>query len=214
MKTISDFSPHRPKEIFQHFSPPLLLEDLLKGTFSAYQAALEFVNRESIGIPQATYITPHLRRTYLEEAFEGIAARQRDSSVSSFCEKNRSDDAHQVIKCGPILITESKVDNSKSLPRIAAFRQTYARESQIPLFEYENKTILPENEEYLYAILVHKPIDSLSGCPEFIDIVFPSDNCQTIIDRIELYKAFPAVTQELMSTYQDAIKVRKLPATA
>lgn len=211
MKDIRDFPSREPRGIFEYFAPQRLTKDLIQAVFAAYGAAVDFIRRESIDSPEAKDLLPHLRRAYIETVFAEIAGRQRRKSIEVVTGRNRSDNAHRIIKCGPLWITESKVESRYQMPREALFRQSYAEKSQLMLFEVNtHEEISGKGEEVLYGIVVHKPAPGLLGHPEFIDIVFPDRNCEVIVDRIRLCDMHRTVVDGLI----EGVGVRAKPLTA
>lgn len=205
MKTIVEFARHKPREIFGYFSPARLKEDIVRGIFAGYEAAIDGVRRDSFGAPEAKDLLPHLRRAHIETVFAEIAVRQRAENVEVATGKNRCDNAHRIIKCGPVWITQSKIESRYQMPREAVFRQSYAEKSQLMLFdEHACEEARKTDEEVLYGIVVHKPTSGLLGLAEFIDIVFPDRHCERIVDRIRLCEECEPVVNDLV----DGIEVR------
>ena len=197
---ITDFPPHKPRQIFEYFVPEKFLIGVVKAIIEQYKHTKWKLERESLGFEEKRYLAPHLRRTYIESAFSQFPRRFKNEKVQVTCRENSSKDSHRIIVCGPILLTQSKVDRRSQLPREAEFRRTYAESPQLNLFDTSaDEFVFAENDEdTLFAIITHKPAENMDQ-PEFVDVIFPDKNYTRIIDRIRLFDKYPTIVNGTVS---------------
>lgn len=161
-------------------------EDFLRGwlrtLFSGYREAHQECSR-GYAEAEAHDLYPHLRRAKLEGQLRGLA---RSHGIMATAESNRRNSSrYTLVRSGNVLLTASAVQDPNELIRRAAFRETFARESQLKLFGEQIPT-----GTALYAILLHGPDLLNRGIPEFSHVVFPDESCSQYVARINLFDMF------------------------
>jgi len=174
-------------------------KESLKAVFSAYDKAFAHCSEN---FDAATFhdILPHYRRAKIEEALREVALRAEDHTVKAPRNKARNCSHNLLFVNERVALTQSKVDRREQLPREAIFRETYASNPQMLLDfmtdgERDCCSDGSEENKVLYGILVHSPSEA-PALPCFVDIVFPDQDCEYIIDRIRLMEKFPDVVEQ------------------
>jgi hypothetical protein len=181
--------------------------DICKQIYAQYRAAFEHCD-EAFLEAEARNVLPYYRRGRIESAF--VDALDKYDNVQVIAATNIIKNwAHRAITVsGRILITHSSVSTREELPRKALFRKGYARSGQMYLFE-DDCFPVPDPSLYLYAIITHCPSAAIKT-PEFINIVFPDENYEMIIDSIPLLDKFPQVAQVPTEEISDALTLEKV----
>lgn len=169
------------EELFLATVPTVFLQDAARGISDAYLAASEECYAR---YPRAVAhdLTPHVRRAIIERDLLAVA-RKHPGLGGDDTPNRRGSSFHTLVHAGPIVLTESMVASPDTPVRYAAFRFTYARSSQLSLFEPSRE---PDPGAPLYAILLHGPDELKPSRPAFITVRFPLPDCSAYVGRIDL----------------------------
>lgn len=180
--------------------PPGYLRDTTAIVVKAYQAASESA-RERFCPEVAHDLVPHLRRALIEEDWLALASRY-PGVVAAAAPNRVGSSFHTLVRCGPVVITASKVDSPEDLPRHALFRKTYARRPQLvldlPGIAAPPEAAAPEDADGLYALLTHGPDERDAGRPAFVRLGIPTPTCSgyvAVIDLLARYGGIVAPTE-------------------
>jgi hypothetical protein len=130
---------------------------------------------------EARYALPHIQRANFEGDWRKV--KRKFPAGKARIRKNTRGDGHTRYVFGRVVMTASAVSEPDELPRRAVFRNTYAGEQQTDLFDKD--ATVPRGTA-LYAMLTHGPRRAGSPVPAFIRILFPSKDCKSLVDYIDL----------------------------
>lgn len=151
---------------------------------------------------EAHDLHPHVRRAKIEHkvrdlanAFAGIHATPAPNATGT--------SYHTRIVSGNVILTINHVNNPNEIVRYAEFRNTYAN-AQMGLFDPNEP---PPDDGYLYAIWIHGASKKNPKRPDFIHIVFPSEDCESYVCRIDLLAIprFKALANELWPVHVETV---------
>lgn len=187
--------------IFDRSVPNRFVQETLRCLYSAYRDA-DAQCRQDFPMPEAHDLRGHLRRAMFERNWRTLATRYLDLSASAVRNHRRTSYYTQIVS-GCVVLTESAVETPEAMVRKAVFRQTLARSAQMvmPFVEHD----LPAPDALLYAILLHGPADESTSSPGFVHIAFPSKDCSTYLDRIDLLKRYPNIAAEVRTDVPEII---------
>lgn len=196
----SNYDPHKPVHMFNDLVSEHVQLAIAKLVVAQYKVASEACEDE-FSRAEAADLLPHYRRARIEselcDLVETFPALRVDEAPNA-----KRNCHHRRILCNQVMLTESLVKQRSQLPREARFRQGYARSRQLHLFE---KQLPPEPDSLLYAIVVHAPSSEDKASPAFVDVIFPDENYETILERIPLLEKFPAVIGSVTETAEEVI---------
>lgn len=209
------YDPTKPSEMFNGLVGDDIQREIAIAVVSQYRRAFEYCY-ENFEQAEAHDLLPHLRRAYIEEVMPDLA--ERVEGYTTITEKNKAENCwHRSILGDRIILTQSKVEQRKTLPRDAEFRKGYAKSNQM-LFDFMNEDEASELEAEapLYAIIVHMPPDDNKRLPEFVDIVFPDKDYKEIVGPIiELLDKFPDIIPKINpeETIPDKVDIKLVKKT-
>jgi len=186
----SDFDPRDPVTMFNALTPEAAQFDICRQIHAQYAVAAEHCYDTFLDA-EARDALPYYRRACIESALVDCLEKHDDLEVIAATNMPKNWAHRAIIVSDRVLVTHSSVSNRRELPRKALFRQGYARSGQMYLFE-DDRPPDPDPSMYLYAIITHCPSGAIKT-PEFIDIVFPDEDYETVIDTIPSLTKFPQV---------------------
>jgi hypothetical protein len=187
-------------EIFDSSVPRAMQRDSVRIIWHGYQETFREVNSRHAR-PEAHDLLGHERRAYIERELRAMAELYPDTVAMPEWNKTKTA-AHTIITRGVIKLTESKVRTPWTIVHPSVFRSEYAEVFQPDLFqpdEYEER----DEISYIYSIILHGCEPSTPSIPSFIHVVFPDRDFQTYIHRINLFKKFPDLLDELQGRPTD-----------
>lgn len=202
----SAFNPRDPVMMFNALTSDSVQIELCRQIYTQYAMAAEYCYDTFLNA-EARDILPYYRRASIESAL--VDCLEKHDKVEVITATNIIKNwAHRAIMVSDrVLITHSSVSNRRELPRKAFFRQGYARSRQMYLFE-DDRPLDPDPSMYLYAIITHCPSDAIKT-PEFIDIIFPDENYEKVVDTIPLLNKFPQVGRMQTEEIMDDLELRE-----
>jgi len=187
-------SPTQVASFFLSEVPENILLDSAKCVIGAYAEAHQYV-RDNYPGEEGHDLYPIVRRAMFERNWRIRLLRHKDVEVQA--EHNAGSNCyHTRARVGRVVITASAVDRPSEMARDATFRRTLAQAAQLVL------PGLPEVEEdddgYLYAILIHGPLAAgILRSPAFLHVGFPTPDCKSYVERIDLAEQFPVLQPEI-----------------
>jgi|GEM_PF-6068083 len=158
-------------------------EAFIKGLFDVYQMS----HREcydSYHFHEAHDLLPFLRWIKLRNSLRGMGDRFKE--IQAFSKPNGSSSSyHILISTEKMILTVSSADSSISLPRPASHRIEYANQYQYNLEFSSDENNITNSKKY--AILTHGAMYDDKRQPAFARIIFPSENYDSCIHRIDLF---------------------------
>jgi hypothetical protein len=186
-----DSKPINLRQFFDDQVPQAVQRDLLvRCILPAYSQALDECNERFLR-EETHDLLPHMRRAKIEQLLRGLA-RQHDG-LTADAELNTTRNAyHTRVTCGRVTFTASTVETADTIVRQAQFRDTLARTYQLhfDFAGFRDQPPPPEQHDLLYALLIHYPDGPFSRFPSFVQVAFPSPDCLSYIDRIDLLARF------------------------
>jgi hypothetical protein len=171
------------------------LKGFMLGVAGAYPAARDHCKRH-YELPDRPDMLGRDRRAKVHEAVRGVAER---FELAHKNEPNVNGSIHFLcISSGEFRLICCAVPSRKSMVRPAIIRKVLARENfdaQEGLFPDAENSSIGINLKHL-AILVHAPNGRHKDEAGFVDIVIPDSRVSKYIQRLELFKLFPAETAE------------------
>lgn len=201
-----DFDPRDPVTMFNALTPDSVQFELGRQIHTQYEIAAEYCY-ETFLDAEARDVLPYYRRACIESALVDGLAKHNNLKVITATNIIRNWAHRAIIVSDKVLITHSSVSNRKELPRKALFRRGYARSGQMYLFD-DDRPPSPDPSMYLFAIITHSSSDAIKT-PEFIDIVFPDENYEKVIDTIPLLNKFPQIGHVETEEIKDDLKLRE-----
>jgi hypothetical protein len=188
-------------EVTREFLPAYpddFLQDVIRLLAAVYRGAYQDC-RINYAEPEAHDLYPQVRRAMLEGQLRELA---RSHGITASAETNHGGTSfYTLLASNNVLLTANAVDHPNIIIRRAAYRETYARASQLKLFGEQ-----PPKGPVLYAILLHGP-DALNRArPEFAHIVFPDESCKQYVARINLFDKFRDLVEELWNTEEEIVE--------
>lgn len=132
---------------------------------------------------------PIMRRALIEA--DWLELTRKYPAVSAVSSPNSKQSAfHTRVRCGPIVLTASKVEEPDDLPRDAFFRKTYATRPQLVLdlpgvSPPPGSEPAPDADAY-YALVTHGPAEGNQSAPSFVRLGFPTASCATYVAQLDL----------------------------
>ena len=202
----SDFDPRDPVTMFNALTTDAVQLELCRQIHTQYAVAAEYCYDTFLDA-EARDVLPYYRRACIESALVDCLAKHDNLEVIAATNIMRNWAHRAIVVSDRVLITHSSVTNRRELPRKALFRQGYARSGQMYLFE-DDRPPDPDPSMYLYAIITHCPSGAIKT-PEFIDIVFPDEGYEKVIDTIPLLNKFPQVGRVETEEIKDDLELRE-----
>jgi hypothetical protein len=180
------------EDLFNRHFPQETQAALVKCLFSTYRVAFEQCKGFS---PEGAHdLRPFLRWVWLREQLSGLSGRFGEI-VASTRPNGAGSSYHVVLNAGCLTLTCSSAAGPGVLPRPASHRLAYANESQYDLFEKSS-----ERAPQIYAILAHGVTREEQREPGFAHILFPHRDFSYAIHKIDLFKKFDDLVNELSVT--------------
>lgn len=201
-----DFDPRDPVTMFNTLTPKVVQLEICKQVHTQYTLSAEHCYDTFLDA-EARDVLPYYRRAGIECVLVDSLAKHDNVKVIAATNIMKNWAHRAIIISDRILITHSSVSNRKELPRKALFRKGYARSGQMYLFD-DDRPPDPDPSMYLYAIITHCPSGAIKT-PDFIDIVFPDENYEKVIDTIPLLNKFPQVGQVETEEIKDDLKLKQ-----
>lgn len=174
---------------FLEEAPDTVLRDLVEAVVAGY--------RQAAAVADGMLPNPHRK-----ELLPFIRVKFIDVLVHKFCSKvfptrTESNDvnnwSYTAVNLPSFKLTVARSEGPSSAPRPSKYREKYALNndlfSTIEMFPEQLEAELEKLEpnEEVYAVLVHKPTEEDPSIPEFIRVVFPTSDYQSLIgDGIDL----------------------------
>lgn len=162
-----------------------LLSAILNVVYDGYKSSYDECDR-TFDKTELKNILPYYRWAKINALLRGLS---ESLGVSVSAELNKSRNSyHALLVAGGVRMTPSAIENRNELPREALFRETYAEDNQLNMFE-DNA---PRNEDApLFGLILHAPSANQKE-PRFVDIAFPdSEYTQYVGTKIDLFQLFP-----------------------
>lgn len=112
---------------------------------------------------------PILRRADIETALSMLPARFPGLAKVRKRPNTARTSTYTEVRCGAVVLTQSKTEGAKAPIRDALFRRSLARTSALNLWD---RSTPPDNADTLWACVIHGPADSPSR-PAYLRIAFP-----------------------------------------
>ncbi len=175
----------RPIPFFDDRVPGDFLQQTIALLFNVYGMKDEQLSQ--FPLAERHDLWPQHRRAIFERDWRELAL---SFGLSGKSDLNKSLNAyHTTVSSGPIVITESHVEDRRYLPRPAEFRNTLTRSSQPMLFSTAEVEVSDPSAK-IYAILTHGTYGEDPLQPGWADIIFPAVESETtvIAHRIRLFE--------------------------
>lgn len=210
---------------FLEEAPDTVLRDLVEAVVAGY--------RQAAAVADGMLPNPHRK-----ELLPFIRVKFIDVLVHKFCSnvfptRTESNDvnnwSYTAVSLPSFKLTVARSEGPGSAPRPSKYREKYALNndpfSTVEMFpeQLEEELGKLEPNEEVYAVLAHKPTAEDSAIPEFIRIVFPTSDYQSVIgDGIDLLaytEISPAIEtagtlEEIIEdTIDDLLKFRDIQDT-
>jgi hypothetical protein len=179
----------RLRAVLNSSFPPSFIRELTPCVTIAYRDALE----ELSGLPDEVLhdVLPHYRRARVQHNVHMAARRYRDRGVRATWQRNQAENCfHTLISAGNALLSENAVATERTVVRDARFREGYAQNNQLSLFE-PAPMVIPANAQFWF-LLIHGPSGRVPA-PGFVRIVFPLPDLSGYVDDgIDLMRLYVA----------------------
>lgn len=148
-------------------APPGLTGDLLRVVLAAYPMA--FAQAEQYPFEEAHDLRPHIRRAAIEASMSALSVEHAVIVTST---RNSTGNAfHKEVFFGRVILTHSMIPTPESRIPDARFRQSLARNCNLPMFR-EFAEPPSADDALLWAVLVHGPAED-QRVPAFVRLAFP-----------------------------------------
>jgi len=188
-----------------------LLSAILNIIYDAYKSAHDECEH-AFDKNELKNILPHYRWAKINTLLRGLS---ESLGVSVTAELNKSRNSyHALLVAGGVRMTPSAIENRNDLPREALFRETYAEDNQLSMFD-DNA---PRNDDApLYGLILHAPSSNHKE-PRFVDIAFPDSEYKRYVGiKINLFQLFPETvasrsvqTEEFVATEPQVTPRRRI----
>lgn len=195
------------------------LEEILSNEFSseleiaalraldiAYRLTREHVRPPFLDDPEAKDLRGHYLRACVETYWKRFSAECQADRVESRLNRRRNY-YHAWVESGRIHLTASAVADQTAKPRKADFRETYASDGQLSLFDGDQLES-DDNGDSIYGVLLYGPSKSLF--PKFIKIAFPDASRNRYIPIVDLLNKHPGVV-DLGSPMEEEFQGEPMP---
>lgn len=142
---------------------------------------------------EAAYTFGHNRRGGFEAMFRRQA--QRAGLLTSDEETERTRSRYVLVRAGRFLLTESHVQCKGDVPPTADFRKQHAAvnallmRGSLPFPEFDPLKLYELSAATgIYGIVSHGSPNDDAKSPGFVRLVFPSEDCQKLVENICLYE--------------------------
>jgi hypothetical protein len=158
-------------------------EAFIKGLFDVYQMSHAECYK-SYHLHEAHDLLPFLRWIKLRTLLRGMGDRFKE--IEAISKPNgASSSYHILISTEKMILTVSTADSPISLPRPASHRIEYANQYQFNLEFSPEENIITNSK--VYAILTHGAMYDDKRQPAFARVIFPAENYDSCIHRINLF---------------------------
>lgn len=141
--------------------------------------------------PEGDYIFGHNRRVGMEAMIRREANRAGLPATTEYTELGHP---YTLVRAGRFLLTESHVRGKGDIPPAAFFREQHAAVNslllrpRLPFAEFDPLKLYKLSEATgIYGIIIHGSASEDAKVPAFIEIVFPSKDCKSIADHVEMF---------------------------
>jgi len=143
--------------------------------------------------PEAVYTFGHNRRGGMEAMFRREAKSAGLLADTEYTE--RTNTPYVLVRAGRFLLTESHVRGRGEIPPTADFRKQHSAvnalllKGTLPFPEFDSLKLYELSKATgIYGIVSHgSPLDD-AKTPGFIRLVFPSENCEKLVENICLFE--------------------------
>jgi len=143
--------------------------------------------------PEAVYTFGHNRRGGMEAMFRREARIAGLLAETEYTE--RTNTPYVLVRAGRFFLTESHVRGKGEIPPTADFRKQHAAvnalllKGSLPFPEFDALKLYELSKANgIYGIVSHgSPLDDAKS-PGFIRLVFPSENCEQLVENICLFE--------------------------
>ncbi len=176
-------------------------KDIIKYIFQGYLDADKMIKANDLQPQPAKNLYPYARWAMIDNYCLALNKKYNGVEVTSQCNTIHNC-FYTLIRRGNVRMTISSVGTPNSLPRIAIFRNNLARcqyhfDIDDTKTKFEFKTLERFNDAIIYAFILHGPKVDNHKIPSFIKIVFPNEDCTRSLERIDLFKIFPKLIEDL-----------------
>lgn len=152
--------------------PDEVITELTAIVVGGYASAATFAE-ERWGSWEAKDALPHMRRADIETALSMLGSKFKETNVRVEKKPNTIGTAwHTEVRCGSVLLTQSKTEGPDVAVREAVFRETLAGDCRMNMPWAQDTTTDDDDAEVLWACVVHGPGDKPT-VPSYIRVVFP-----------------------------------------
>jgi len=166
----------------------------------AYEEAADYCRPPKYGLNEAADLRGHLIRASFETKFRKLASEYSGIKAESRLNSQKSYH-HTVVKAGQLFLTASSVNKKGDKPRYAEFRNEYATNGQLHLFEDASCV-----DEEVYAIFRYGPLKAQT--PSIATISFLNKEGSGFIENIDLIALHPGIIQ---APKHDVVEVQEEP---
>lgn len=174
------------EQVFFEDISPDFQKAMLFALGSAYDRSMEYCCPPRFGPNEALDLRGHLIRAHYETEFRRLNLAHNAVEAESRPNSRRSY-YHSWIKVGRIYLTASSVREKSQKPRHAEFRNCYAQNGQLNLFE----EVPPIDESEIYAVFRYGPLRAES--PSIATVSFPNENWSQYVENIDLLALYPGI---------------------
>jgi hypothetical protein len=178
---------------------PEVLKGFMLGVATAYRTAPEHCKRQ-YEEPDRHDMIGCVRRARIQEAIRGVAERYQ----LAYKDEPNTNGSHYFLSVlsGEIRLVCNLVATRRTMVRPAKIRKLWARynfSAQTQLFSDGDG--VPEGWRHL-AVLVHSPMGRHRDEAGFVDIVVPNRTFSEYLVRFDLFKLFPAETEQYRKLFR------------
>jgi hypothetical protein len=183
--------------------------DIVRHVYKGYIKADKLVKEKEYQPGPAKNLYPYVRWATIDD--NCLALNNKYEGLQTSSEINISHNSfHTLITSGNIKMTISSVNNPSALPRVALFRNDlailqYRFDISKDKSTFELLDLKSISDGTIFAFIIHGPTLDNQRFPGFIHIVFPDEHCTKYLDRIDLFKRFPDLIEELQ--HEDMIHI-------
>jgi hypothetical protein len=182
---------------------PAAQQRLIRMLFHVYRKADDFCE-ELLDGPETHDTLPILRRALAEQSLRFEMAKV-DGAIATAEPNKVGNSFHTRVMIGRIVLTESAVESPDALVRPAEFRNAYAVMYQLAMSFVDQET--PPADGLIYTVLLHGLEPGKRGLPGFVHVAFPNPTWTRYVDRIDLLRRYPEMTQELRGEMPEPVTI-------
>lgn len=166
----------------------------LQALCSAYEEARAHCSSR-FGDKESRDITSHYCREIFEHEWRKLSSKFPGMRAESKLNK-KGTYSHTLISSGNMVLTASSVPTPRSKPRYADFRNQYAANGQLSLFDKMESDLT-----IIYATLLFPPPKAL--VPAFVVVGFPTNDRRTYAERLDFLAMYSSIEESRESTGQE-----------